>query len=36
VAELQERAIRRLRVALDVPRPADLSPNGRRRRRRGG
>ena len=36
VAELQERAIRRLRVALDVPRPAELSPNGRRRRRRGG
>ncbi len=36
VAELQERAIRRLRVALDVPRPADLSPNGRRRRRRDG
>lgn len=34
VAELQERAVRRLRVALEVPRPTDLSPNGRRRRSR--
>lgn len=34
VAELQERAIRRLRVALDVPYPASLSPNGRPRRSR--
>lgn len=34
VAELQERAIRRLRVALDVPHPAGLSPNGRPRRSR--
>ncbi len=34
VAEVQDRAIRRLRQALDVPRPADLSPNGRRKRRR--
>jgi len=33
VAELQERAVRRLRRALEVPRPDDLSPNGRRRRR---
>lgn len=36
VAEVQDRAIRRLRHALDVPRPAELSPNGRRKRRRGG
>jgi RNA polymerase sigma factor for flagellar operon FliA len=35
VAEVQDRAIRRLRHALDVPRPAELSPNGRRKRRRG-
>jgi len=35
VAEVQDRAIRRLRRALDVPRAADLSPNGRRKRRRG-
>lgn len=35
VAEVQDRAIRRLRRALDVPRPAELSPNGRRKRRRG-
>jgi len=34
VAELQERAVGRLRRALDVPRPEDLSPNGRRRRTR--
>ncbi len=34
VAELQERAIRRLRAALGVPRAANLSPNGRRRRSR--
>lgn len=31
-AELQERAVRRLRAALEVPRGAELSPNGRRRR----
>lgn len=35
VAEVQDRAILRLRRALDVPRPAELSPNGRRKRRRG-
>ena len=35
VAEVQDRAIRRLRHAFDVPRPAELSPNGRRKRRRG-
>ncbi|HEV8340723.1 MAG TPA: sigma-70 family RNA polymerase sigma factor [bacterium] len=35
VAEVQGRAIRRLRLALDIPRAADLSPNGRRKRRRG-
>lgn len=34
VAEVQDRAIRRLRLALEVPRTADLSPNGRRRRSR--
>ncbi|MDQ7849662.1 MAG: sigma-70 family RNA polymerase sigma factor [Armatimonadota bacterium] len=32
VAELQERAVRRLRAVLEVPRAAELSPNGRRRR----
>ncbi len=31
-AELQERAVRRLRAALEVPRAEELSPNGRRRR----
>ncbi len=34
VAEVQDRAVRRLRLALDVPRSAELSPNGRRKRRR--
>jgi RNA polymerase sigma factor for flagellar operon FliA len=36
VAELQERAIRRLRAVLDVPHPASLSPGGRRRRHPDG